>query len=566
LKKPLNIVYALDDSPPLHVIVLNGVQHVGLIAINLVYPLLVFRIADTPLPLVTNLLAIGMLVLGVATFLQVLRLGPVGSGYMCPATFSATYFAPSLLAAKLGGLPLVFGMTFFAGMLEAALAPLLNRLRSIFPPEVSGLVIFMIGISAGIAGLRSLLGAQAAPVSATEWWVAGVTLATMAALNVWGRGITRMLCALVGLATGYSAAGFAGLIGSNQLAALEQASWIGLPDFTRVSWSFDLTLAAPFAIACVAAATKALGTITVCQRMNDADWVRPDMRSAMRGVLADGASTALAGLAGAVGTNTATPSVGLAAATGVASRKVAYAVGAIFLVLGFMPKLPAVLAVMPRSVIVAALMFAVTFIIINGLQVMTSRMLDARRTLVIGLSLVAGIAVEVFPALAATAPKALTPVIGSSLVFSTLIALGLNLLFRLGVRKTLTIHLETSNRNLSHVDDMLRKQGAAWGARADVITHASWAICQVIEAVADNCWRNGPLVIEICFDEFNLDVSMSYEGELLEFPEQRPSEDEIVHSDGGVRRLAGYMLRHIADRARSEMRGARAILKFHFDH
>lgn len=267
-----------------------------------------------------------------------------------------------------------------------------------------------------------------------------------------------------------------------------------------------------------------------------------------------------------MGTNTATPSVGLAAATGVASRKVAYAVGAIFLVLGFLPKLPAVLAVMPRPVIVAALMFAVTFIIINGLQVMTSRMLDARRTLVIGLSIVAGIAVEVFPALAATAPKALSPMIGSSLVFSTLIALGLNLLFRLGVRKTLTIHLETSNWNLSQVDDMLRKQGATWGARADVITHASWAICQVVEAVADNCWRTGPLAIEICFDEFNLDVGMSYEGKLLEFPEQRPSEDEILHGDDGVRRLAGYMLRHIADRARSEMHGARAILKFHFDH
>ena len=86
---------------------------------------------------------------------------------------------------------------------------------------------------------------------------------------------------------------------------------------------------------------KAVGTITVCQRMNDADWVRPDMRSITRGVLADGASTVLAGLAGAVGTNTSTPSVGLAAATGVASRTVAYAVGAVFLLLGLLPKLTA---------------------------------------------------------------------------------------------------------------------------------------------------------------------------------------------------------------------------------
>ncbi|MNC89537.1 Permease family protein [compost metagenome] len=72
---------------------------------------------------------------------------------------------------------------------------------------------------------------------------------------------------------------------------------------------------------------KAVGTITVCQRMVDADWARPDMRSATRGVLTDGVTTMLAGMAGAVGTNTSTPPVGLASATGVASRYVAYAIG-----------------------------------------------------------------------------------------------------------------------------------------------------------------------------------------------------------------------------------------------
>jgi NCS2 family nucleobase:cation symporter-2 len=87
---------------------------------------------------------------------------------MCPTTFTATYLSPSLLAATTGGLPLGFGMTMFAGALEAALAPLLQRLRSIFPPEISGVVIFMVGMSAGLAGLRSLLGVQAAPVVPAE--------------------------------------------------------------------------------------------------------------------------------------------------------------------------------------------------------------------------------------------------------------------------------------------------------------------------------------------------------------------------------------------------------------
>jgi xanthine permease XanP len=161
---------------------------------------------------------------------------------MCPATFTATYFAPSLLAARLGGLPLVFGMTIFAGALESALAPLLHRLRAIFPPEISGVIILMLGISAGMGGLRWLVGATAAPVAPAEWWVAGITLATMVALNVWGTGVTRMLCALIGLAVGYVAAGIMGLVGAN-LAAVNHAGWIGLPSWSGIAWSLDLSLA-----------------------------------------------------------------------------------------------------------------------------------------------------------------------------------------------------------------------------------------------------------------------------------------------------------------------------------
>ena len=190
----LAIKAAVATLPPL---LMSGARYVTAGAILLAY---VFATGEwrrnRPEPRqILTAAAIGMLVLGGSTFLQVFRLGPMGSGYMCPATFTAAYLGPSLLAVKTGGLPLLFGMTIFAGALEAALSKLLHRMRSIFPPELSGLVIFMIGWGAGIAGLRLMLGGQSAPVSETEWWVAGVTMATMAALNVWGRGILRMLCA-----------------------------------------------------------------------------------------------------------------------------------------------------------------------------------------------------------------------------------------------------------------------------------------------------------------------------------------------------------------------------------
>jgi NCS2 family nucleobase:cation symporter-2 len=565
VRKPASITYGLDESPPFLVTILNGLQHVGVIAINLVYPLLVFRVAGAPIELVASLLSTGMIVLAIATFLQARRLGPIGSGFMCPATFTATYLGPSLLAAKIGGLPLVFGMTIFAGALEALLAPMLNRLRAIFPPEVSGLVIFIIGLSGGIAGLRALFGQDAAPVLPSEWSVGILTLGIMIALNVWGQGAARMFCALIGLVVGYSAAAFAGLVDMKAMSVVVAAPWFGLPSF-HLSWSFDLALLAPFAIASVAAAMKAAGTITVCQKMNDADWVRSDMKSVTGGVLADGASTVLAGAAGALGTNTATPSVGLAAATGVASRSVAYAVAAIFLLLGFFPKLPALLGLMPRPVIVAALLFAVSFIMINGLQIMVSRLLDARRTLIIALSTISGMAIEAFPSISSLVPASLAPLVGSSLVLATVTALVLNLVFRIGVRKTATFNVDDRKIEPEAIERFFQTQGASWGARPDIVKRAAYGTIQLIDAIAADYVRDGPIAIEVSFDEFNLDIRVSYQGEQLTFPDQRPSLAEIRESDEGARLLAGFMLRRNADRTRSEWKDGRARVLFHFDH
>jgi xanthine permease XanP len=565
IKKPTTLIYGVDDVPPLMITVLNGFQHVGLIAINLVYPLLIFRAVDLPAAEVANFLAIGMLVLGIATFPQARPIGPIGAGYMCPATFTATYFGPSLIAAKVGGLPLVFGMTIFAGLLEAAIAPVLQRLRAIFPPEISGLIIVMIGLSAGISGLRSVLGASAAPVSTAEATVGAVTLTAMVALNIWGWGIPRMLCALLGVGAGYVVAGLTGVIDAPQLEPVRQAAWIGVPAFTGIGWSFDLALAAPFAIACVAAAMKAGGTITVCQRINDANWVRPEMRSITGGIVADGLSTALAGVAGAVGTNTSTPSVGLSQATGVASRYVSYAVGLIFLLLAFLPKFTALFAVMPRSVILPALLFTVTFIIVNGLQILTSRLFDVRRTIVIGLSLVAGMAVEVFPTIAAGAPAWGAPVVGSSLVFATVVALALNLIFRIGVRQKAVLSLDGDGIEHQQVEDFFDKQTSAWGARPEIARRATFGVMQLVDVVVEEFRRDGPLTVEARFDEFNLDVTVTYRGERLEFPDRRPSL-EAIESSEGARLLAGFMLRRNADRIRSDWNDGVSRVWFHFDH
>ena len=567
MKKPPNLAYGVEDSPPALVTILNGAQHVALIAAYLVYPLLVFRSADLPTALVANLLSVGFVVLGIGTLLQAASRGPVGSGFLCPTTFTATFIGPSLAALKLGGLPLLFGMTLFSGVLQSVLSRALGVLRPFLPTELSGFVVLMVGVTAGVAGVRYMLGTPGAPpVAPAEWVVAAGTLVLMAGLSVWSTGLLKMVCVLVGLVAGYAASAFAGLMGTATAQALGAAPMLSLPSLAHVSWSFDPALLVPFTIAAFATTLKAMGTVTLCQRMNDADWVRPDMESNKKGVLADGLAIGLAGAAGTFGVNSSSASVALISATGVASRRVAWVMGAIFIALGVLPKLATLLALMPRPVMAAALVFATCFLLVNGMQIITSRMLDTRKTLVIGLAMVAGLAVEVFPAIVSAAPRSVAPLLGSSLVFGTLVALVLNLLFRIGVRQTVRLAIDPAKPSPAAVEDFLKKQGGAWGARPDVISRATYGALQLVETVIENCESLGPMELEASFDEFNLDLRLRYAGAPMEFPERRPGNDEIRASADAMRGLAGFMLRRNADRIAMQSEGPRITVHFHFDH
>ena len=565
-RKPETLIYGVNEVPPHAVTLLNALQHVGVVAVNFIYPVLIFRAAGASPDTITSLLALGFAILGLTTLMQVAGRGPVGTGYLCPTTFTATYLAPSLLAARSGGLALVFGMTVFAGLLEAALARILQRLRAVMPVEISGLVIVLIGLTAGLVGVRTLLGAGEPVPGAGEWVVAALTLGATIAFYVWGKGLVRMLCALIGMGIGYGVAAVLGVLSAAELDLLARAAWVGLPALPQLSLSFDATLALPFAIAAVAAAMKAVGTLTVCQRTNDANWVRADNASNARGVTADGLGSVLSGLLGGVGVNTSTPSVGLAAATGVASRTVAYAVAAIFLLLALMPKVAAIFEVMPRAVMAGALVFAACFIVINGVQVLTSRLLDSRRTLTLGLGLIAAAAVEAVPALSAGAEGWVRPIIGSSLVFGTFVALTCNLLFRIGVRQSANLAIDPAAFEHKPVEDFLKRQGARWGARPDIVTRAVFGAVQLVEAVIEHGHATGKLKLTARFDEFDFDIRLSYAGTALPLPDRRPSIAEIRDAPDGAQRLAGYMIRRNADRVRIEEKDGQVDIWFHLDH
>jgi len=567
LKRPPTIVYAVDDKPPLAVTVFTGLQHAALLSIFLLFPVLVCREAGLSAEKIIDVLSLSMLVIGIGAIVQTFSRGPVGSGFLCPPSFSAAYAPASFLAIKTGGLTLMFGMTVFAGLIEMALSCSVRRFRPYFPPEITGFVVVMIGVTLGVLGLRSVVATDAnGNISSLQFTIAGIALGTMVTLNVWTKGALRLFCALIGMAVGYAAAAAVGIIPPADLTRVQTAPFFHLPNLSHLAWSFDPALIVPFAVAALASFLRTMGDVAVCQKTNDADWVRPEPRSISGGVMANGLSTLTAGVLGTVGTNTMTSNVGLAAATGITSRIVAYAIGGIFLLFAFMPKTATVFAIMPRPVVGATLLFASCLVFINGLFIITSRMLDARRTFVIGLSFMLALSVDLFPALFAKLPAGVQLFTSSSLVLGTLSALLLNLVFRLGVRRTQTLVIDPISHDPQRTEDFLSTQGAAWGARRDIIERANHTLGQSIETIIEACNPQGALEVSASFDEFNLNLRIAYSGASLELPHQSPSTDEIIESDAGHRKLAGFLLRKLADGVEATHRSGRTTILLHFDH
>ena len=189
--------------------------------------------------------------------------------------------------------------------------------------------------------------------------------------------------------------------------------------------------------------------------------------------------------------------------------------------------------------------FSSAFVFISGIQMITARLLDPRKVIVIGFSFAMAVMADVYHDVFAHLPISLQPIFGNSLVLGTVCAVLLNLIMRIGVRQRVRMKLEPGHINRETIEQFLSEQGGRWGARRDIISRVIFGVVQVLEVVGD---VPEGTEIEASFDEFNLDVSVRYKGAPLIIPERRPAPREIVASPEGERLLAGYLLRRSADR------------------
>ncbi len=298
-QRPANIIYGVDDIPPFRTAWILAVQNAVLALVFIVYPLMLVSEAHGTQSDAEGIVTASIIAMAFGTFLQSFGRKGIGSGFLALQITSPIYLPVSIQAVHLGGLGLAFGMTFFSGLFSVFFSWFLKYLRILFPAEVCGVGVVMLGVSMvwpAVNRVTALYDSNTIDPRAVA--VAFVTLALMVALSIWPRGQLRLYSAVTGLVCGYGAAFFAGFIDLQSLAGIMDDGFLALPVLPKPDWSFRWSLLIPYLVTALVSSLDNIACVITCQKVNKVEWVRPDMANVSNGVLADGLSTIFAGAVG----------------------------------------------------------------------------------------------------------------------------------------------------------------------------------------------------------------------------------------------------------------------------
>jgi len=412
-----------------------SLQQAVLILTTSILPAIFIKEISGDIGLSISFVSVTLIVSGIGSILQGFRIKGFGSGYLCPNVCGPSYFSLSLQAFWMGGFPLMRGMIIFAGIIEMAFAPLVKHLRNLFPPVVIGIVVANVGISMIPLIFANFCGSPYS--NDIMLWqdvaTAIVTLMLILSLNIWGKGNFKLFCLLIGISAGWLL--YLLIIPSENLShtGLPGISWFAIPrmPFNFLELHFDWSLMFPFLIISLCGTLKTFGNLAAAQKITTPEKTETDMKPIAGGIWADGFTTSLSGVLGAMAVDTSSGNVGLAAATRAVSRWIGIVAGVMVLIAGFFPRISLLISIIPPPVVGAALTFAIVYMVITGFQEIFSVKLDQKKIAVVGLSMIFSLCTQFVPELFAYLPKSLQILFSNSLTSSTILAILLYQFFHL---------------------------------------------------------------------------------------------------------------------------------------
>ncbi len=446
--------YELEGRIPLGQAIILGMQHVLAMFVGNLTPILVVGgacgLADAGLmgPVIQN----AMLVAGLVTLIQIWTIGPVGAHLPCVMGTSSGFIgAMNSIANSMGGGVVAYGALMGAcligGLFETFLGALLKPLRKFFPAVVTGTVVMAIGLSLISVGINSIGGGNnngdfGSPVNLC---IGLVVLVVIILLKHFTHGVTSAASILFGIIVGYILCAILALILPTtytnaegvestcswviQWSKVADAAWFSLPKIMPVKYVFDMRAIVPILIMFVVTAVETVGDLS---GITEGGLGREATDKELSGgVMCDGLGSSIATFFGVLPNTSFSQNVGLVGMTKIVNL-FAISMGGIFLVLcGFIPKLAAIIQIMPQCVLGGAAVMMFASIIVSGIQLIAKEGITPRIATIVSVSLGLGYGLGSTANVLSKLPPFIGYIFGGSgIVPAALCALILNIVIR----------------------------------------------------------------------------------------------------------------------------------------
>ncbi|QBF33729.1 uracil-xanthine permease family protein [Thalassococcus sp. S3] len=421
-----------DTTPPIAQAVPLGLQHVlAMFASNVTPSIIVAGAAGLAFGGAEQvyLIQMAMLFAGIATLFQTVGVGPVGARLPIMQGTSFAFVGVLAGVAATQGLGVALTACLIGGVIHFGLGSVIGKLRWLFPPLITGLVILAIGLYLIPVAIKYAAGGAATFQMEAEsfgslmhWSVALTVVIVALVLKFFTTGLLSNAAILVGLLAGYVLAFILGMV---SFAPVANASW--LTGLTPLPYGFEFSLGAVIAVTLVSI-VSAIETVGDASATTKAGAGREATDREIAGATyADGLGTAVAAVFGGLPNTSFSQNVGIVSMTGIMSRHVV-TIGALFLVLcGLVPKVGAVIASMPLPVLGGGVIVMFGMVAAAGLNVLSEVEMNRRNMMIIAVSLAAGLGLNLVPTAVQYLPGVINTLMTSAVAPTAIVAIVLNL-------------------------------------------------------------------------------------------------------------------------------------------
>ncbi len=428
-------VHPVDEMLPVGKLATYGFQHVvAFYAGAVLVPIIIAGAISLPPEDLVKLITADLFTCGIASIIQ--AVGFWNIGVRLPLLQGVTFAGVSPIIAiglahgsGAASLLYVYGAVIVAGVFTFLIAPVFIKLLKFFPPVVTGTLITIIGLCLVPVGAHDAVTnphTGAVDASNIRWFLYALgTIAIIVAIQRLFRGFLATIAVLLGLVIGCVAAYLLGDMNFDKVGA---ASAFGFtPPFLFGMPRFDVVACLTMIIVLMITAVESTGsTIATCEIVGKR--VKPsDIGNVLR---ADGLATAIGGAFNSFPYTAFSENVGLVRLTGVKSRWVVAAAGVIMIVLGFLPKVAAVVSSIPNPVLGGAALTLFATVAVVGIQTLGKvDFTDHRNLIIVTTSLALALWVTAYPDVAKAMPSGVDLLFGSGISIGALAAILLNVVF-----------------------------------------------------------------------------------------------------------------------------------------